>query len=262
MVFAFVVACLVGAAPLSSIWFDASDLQSGTIELAESGKYTMWVWDARDADLSLPILTIGSNESAPPKARRNDDEYLWRKLGTVVLESGEHVISISDTVARVVFTLNPEYSPETVARDLFVLDRPEASGDRRAQTARHTDTIFTFPEYTSVDEWEATADVIRRRILLSSGLWPLPEKTPLNAQVFGRVQHEDYSVEKVHYQAWPGYYVTGNLYRPVGDGPFPAVYSPHGHWEEGRLVNTDVNSIPGRSITLARMGAVVFVARF
>ena len=33
-------------------------------------------------------------------------------------------------------------------------------------------------------------------LLLSSGLWPLPERTPLNAVIGGRIEHEDYSVEK------------------------------------------------------------------
>jgi hypothetical protein len=31
---------------------------------------------------------------------------------------------------------------------------------------------------------------------VSAGLWPLPEKGPLNAHVFGRIERGDYSVEK------------------------------------------------------------------
>ena len=52
--------------------------------------------------------------------------------------------------------------------------------------------------------------------------------------------------------------MTGNLYRPIGDGPFPAVLSPHGHWTYGRLENTALTSGPGRAIGLARLGFVVF----
>ena len=51
---------------------------------------------------------------------------------------------------------------------------------------------------------------------MSAGLWPMPEKAPLNAQVFGRIERGDYSVEKVYFESHPGFYVTGNLYRPVG----------------------------------------------
>ena len=62
----------------------------------------------------------------------------------------------------------------------------------------------------------------------------------------------------MHFESLPGFFVTGNLYRPVGDGPFPAILSPHGHWAYGRLENTATASVPGRAINLARQGFVVF----
>jgi len=123
---------------------------------------------------------------------------------------------------------------------------------------RHTDTVYTMPEFESVAAWEDYAEDLRKRILISSGLYPLPERTPLNAKISGRVQLDDYSVEKVRIEAWPGFYVTGNLYRPVGDGPFPGVLMPHGHWAEGRLEDGERGSVPARAITFARMGAVAF----
>jgi hypothetical protein len=86
----------------------------------------------------------------------------------------------------------------------------------------------------------------------------MPEKTALNAHVFGERQRDDYSVAKVYFESLPGFFVTGNLYRPTGAGPFPAILSPHGHWTYGRLENTDVASGPARAINLARQGFVVF----
>ena len=57
----------------------------------------------------------------------------------------------------------------------------------------------------------------------------------------------------------PGFYLGGNLYRPLGrTGPFPGIVSPHGHWAYGRLENSNVASVPGRCINLARQGYVVF----
>jgi dienelactone hydrolase len=86
----------------------------------------------------------------------------------------------------------------------------------------------------------------------------MPDRTPLQAQVFGQITRPDYSVSKVYFESLPGFFVTGNLYRPIGDGPFPAILSPHGHWAYGRLENSATASVPGRAINLARQGFVVF----
>ena len=131
--------------------------------------------------------------------------------------------------------------------------------DRRAVEVRTLDTPYTFTPYADKDAWLARARFLREQVLVSAGLWPMPEKGPLNAHVFGRIERGDYSVEKVYFESHPGFYVTGNLYRPVGKtGPFPGVLSPHGHWAYGRLENGADGSIPARCISLARQGYVVF----
>jgi len=123
---------------------------------------------------------------------------------------------------------------------------------------RTLDDTFAAPQFTSVDEWNRRAAHIKELILESAGLMPMPDRTPLNAQVFGDVKHDDYVVSKVYFESLPGFFVTGNLYRPAGTGPFPAILSPHGHWAYGRLENSVVASVPGRAINLARQGFVVF----
>jgi hypothetical protein len=123
----------------------------------------------------------------------------------------------------------------------------------------HTlDDRFTVAGYPSLQVWQQRAHYLREHILASAGLLPMPEKTPLNAVVFEPQQRRDYSVFKVYFESLPGFFVTGNLYKPAGSGPFPAVLSPHGHWAYGRLENTSLASVPGRAINLARMGFVVF----
>ncbi len=117
---------------------------------------------------------------------------------------------------------------------------------------------FPAPAFTSRAGWEQRAAFLREHILASAGLLPMPEKTPLNPVVFGERQHDGYSVAKVYFESLPGFFVTGNLYRPAGNGPFPAVLSPHGHWTYGRLENSPLVSGPGRAINLARQGIVVF----
>ena len=123
---------------------------------------------------------------------------------------------------------------------------------------RTLDDHFAPPAVTSKAAWDARAGWLREHVLASAGLLPLPEKTPLGPEIFAEIVHDDYRVAKVYFESLPGFFVTGNLYRPIGAGPFPAILSPHGHWAYGRLENTDINSVPGRAINLARQGFVVF----
>jgi hypothetical protein len=123
---------------------------------------------------------------------------------------------------------------------------------------RTLDDRFPAPRYASREAWSVRAEHLRTHILASAGLVPMPDKTALNPVVFGDVTRDDYIVSKVYFESLPGFFVTGNLYRPKGDGPFPAVLSPHGHWTYGRLENTATASGPARAIGLARQGFVVF----
>src|SRR5437667_8691684 len=132
--------------------------------------------------------------------------------------------------------------------------------DQRANAVKDLNTSREFPEIHSRSEWEARAKEIRQQILVSCGLWPLPEKTPLDAHISGRIEREGYSVEKVYFQTYPGFYLGGNLYRPLGKGPgpFPAILNPHGHWSNGRMADTAEGSIAARCINFAKQGMIAF----
>lgn len=123
---------------------------------------------------------------------------------------------------------------------------------------RTLDDPFAPPTAASAAEWAARAAALREHVLASAGLLPLPARSPLNARVFDEKAQSGYRVAKVHFESLPGFFVTGNLYRPEGAGPFPAVLSTHGHWTYGRLEHNDLMSGPGRAINLARQGFVVF----
>lgn len=125
---------------------------------------------------------------------------------------------------------------------------------------RDLDTPREFPVIASRAAWETRAQQIREQVLVSCGLWPLPEKVPLDPHVFGKVQRDGYTVEKVYLRSLPGFYLAGNLYRPSGRGrgPFPGILNPHGHWAEGRLTDTADGSVPARCINFARQGMVAF----
>jgi dienelactone hydrolase len=109
--------------------------------------------------------------------------------------------------------------------------------------------------------WEGVATTVRREILAGAGLNPLPQRSPLNPIVHSRRVHGDYTVENVAIETLPGFFATGNLYRPRdGHGPFPAILCPHGHVTDGagKLNGRIHPDTQKRCAVLARMGAVVF----
>lgn len=112
--------------------------------------------------------------------------------------------------------------------------------------------------YETRGEWQDRAARIRRQILTGANLWPLPQKTPLNSVIHNKRKYEGYSVEAAAFEAVPGFFVYGNLYRPTGrTGSFPGILCPHGHarGRDGGRLRADQQH---RCATLARMGAVVF----
>jgi dienelactone hydrolase len=224
-------------------------------DVSADGDYTVWIWAAEKTG---GAVSLDGKELSAPAAEKPGDGYEWFKAGRVKLKKGGVTVKLADNTAGVMMATNPDCNPSAAARLMHVYDEPRAIRDDRETAIRDTDTVFAMPEYRTCEEWEAYAASLRRRVLISCGLLPMPEKTPLNAVVSGRVDHDDYSVEKVRFEARPGFLVTGNLYKPKGAGPFPGIVSPHGHWEAGRLANEERGSVPGRCITLARMGAVVF----
>ncbi|HOX37432.1 MAG TPA: acetylxylan esterase [Candidatus Brocadiia bacterium] len=131
--------------------------------------------------------------------------------------------------------------------------------DARAAEKRDTNWPVKMPKYSSKEEWLARRAFLRDQILMSAGLLPMPEKCPLNAEVFGKIERQGYTIEKVHFESHPGFLATGNLYRPTGKkGPFPGLLCPHGHWGAGRFGHEENGSVPGRCINFARQGYVVF----
>jgi dienelactone hydrolase len=133
--------------------------------------------------------------------------------------------------------------------------------DARNIDSPNTDTHFKARTFQTLAEWEAHKAHLRGQILSAAGLMPLLPKNDLHPQVFGKIENRDYSIEKVLLETLPGYYLGGNLYRPLRAAPpegFPAILSPHGHWDYGRLEHTTTASVPARCINLARQGYVVF----
>ncbi len=158
------------------------------------------------------------------------------------------------------------------------LPQGQLPDDIRLQPPKDLDGYFPFTPAKSPVEWAKRAGRVRQQILVSLGLWPMPTKTPLTPVIHGRIERDDYTVEKVYFESIPGFFVTGNLYRPKNkSGRLPGVLCPHGHWNEGRFMDQGVEVVrkeiaqdaerfeeggrsvlQARCVQLARMGCVVF----
>lgn len=133
------------------------------------------------------------------------------------------------------------------------------ANDARNTEIVTTDTHLPLPKFTNLKAWEGRKAFLRNQILVAAGLSPMPAKTPLHAQIFGKLAGAGYTVEKVLIETLPGFYLGGNLYRPRnGQTKHPGILNPQGHWPYGRLQNDAVYSGPSLGISLARQGYVVF----
>ncbi len=150
--------------------------------------------------------------------------------------------------------------------------------DARLQPPKDLNGFFPFHVPDNLKQWEQRADSLRKRVLVANGLWPMPEKTPLNAVIHGKTTRPGITIEKVYFESMPGFYVTGLLFRPENPGSekLPAVLCPHGHG--GRLMDSGPKGIKkylvtgaerfeesgrmpkiARCVQLARMGCVTFL---
>ena len=159
-----------------------------------------------------------------------------------------------------------------------VLDAGQQPDDVRLNAPKDLNGYFPFEVPDSPAAWEARRTQLQQRVLVSTGLWPIPKKTPLNPVIHGKVERDGFTMEKVYFESLPGHFVTGMLFRPAvtPDALGPGVLSPHGHG--GRLQKASEEKIKkqiangeeflpqsgrmpkiARCAQLAKMGCVTFI---
>ena len=164
------------------------------------------------------------------------------------------------------------------ARPPRVLPPGEIPADTRLGPLRGERGDFSLIPVQSREKWKQRAEYVRKVMRVTLGLWPMPTRLPLNSVIHGLIDQGDYTIEKVYFESIPGFYVSGNLYRPKGKaGRRPAVLSPHGHFPGGRFQDEGLDTVrrkiakgaerfedggrsfmQSRCVQLARMGCVVF----
>ncbi len=238
------------------------------IEDLEAGEYRVWVWSL-DKE-SLTVVVDGERLAYETSAEAGE-KYSWKLLGSVQVEERDSVplgvytdfekqFLEDKVVGWLALAEDEHWNPE----EFFHLTRlfehsDETVQDPRVTKPRTLDDFHYIPEYDKLWRWYERKQELRNHMLVSLGAYPEPERTPLNINRFSKIEGDDYVIEKIHFESFPGFYVTGNLFIPKeGDGPFPAVLCPHGHWGNGRFEHSDTNKITGRGVHFAKQGYVAF----
>ncbi len=109
----------------------------------------------------------------------------------------------------------------------------------------------------NLSDWNIRSTKIIEQVKTGMNLNRVPKKSSSRATIHSKQEMDGYTVENVFFESIPGFYVTGNLYRPKKQATsYAGILCPHGHDnnKEGRFrEQTQI-----RCATLARMGAIVF----
>ncbi|MCD6050863.1 MAG: acetylxylan esterase [Verrucomicrobia bacterium] len=115
-----------------------------------------------------------------------------------------------------------------------LLPAAELPGDKalaeyfRKETARIS--AQNFANIKTLEDWQRERVIAKQQLQEMLGLSPMPEKTDLKVNITGRVEHDQFFVENLHYQSMPGLYVTANLYVPKNlTKKVPAILYVCGH---------------------------------
>ncbi|MBO5042491.1 MAG: acetylxylan esterase [Clostridia bacterium] len=137
---------------------------------------------------------------------------------------------------------------------------PHPPFDLRLTADRHTDTHFPMPRFDSREAVDARREELQFNLRMAAGLYPWPEKTPLNTRRELVGEYDGYTIYKIMFESYPGLWSTGNLYlpRPL-TGKCPAILNVIGHWEQQRLTRMDTGDYPQQIANFARMGFVCLV---
>ncbi|MBA4167264.1 MAG: acetylxylan esterase [Chitinophagaceae bacterium] len=131
-----------------------------------------------------------------------------------------------------------------------------------AEGKLHLDSLLTL--YPDSAAFNARKKELQSCFLKTMGIDLSKNRTVPRAIIRPKRVMKGYTVENVAFESFPGYYVTGSLYRPLhAKGKYPAIVCPHGHFPERRAVdNLDKQGryrpdMQIRCAVLATMGAVV-----
>jgi hypothetical protein len=216
------------------------------------GDYRVYIRTSTSPSTNAGLRIVVQGKTLIPPMQAKVSKYGWVRVATVSLPPGVAEIRVEPPTPG-----NP--TNDNFGAVAFASTRLD---DRVGRTIeffdwlRHELTRLEAPRPAPHDAVEARArqDAFRRELMQVLGLDPLPERTPLNPQVLGRIDKGDYVIEKIAFESRPRHVVAALLYLPKDTStPVPAVISAIGHWSYGKSSKAPQL----RGISLAKHGYAV-----
>ena len=232
----------------------------------EPGTYAVWARGYRSSGTPREFsISVDGQRLAPTHAAvasPQDDGFYWEEAGSLPISSRATVIEVCvhdegtsyEVADAILFTRDLDCDPSTYDQDLRILDPVFARDMMRqevlSRAAAYRDAVS---EPTTLGAWTdrraAVLDQIHRA--LGFDQWPdLSNRSPLNVMTHGARVMDGYSIVRMSFESQPGLVVPANLYLPDGEGPFPVIVHPVGHWGGSKAAEP----VSVRMQTLARFG--------
>jgi len=218
----------------------------------EGGEYAVYarVYTSPHTPADLRIF-IGEKRLVVPMQAKVC-KFGWVRVASVVLDRGPAVIRVESPTPSAA----SNHSFAALAFCSTPMDDRVGRIVELTEWLRHELIRLEAPKPApkTAEEARALQRELRETILDKIGLNPLPPRTPLNAAVKGRIEKEDYVIEKVAYESRPNHVVPALLYLPKDRSkPVPAIISAIGHWSYGKSSKAPQL----RGISLAKHGYAV-----
>ena len=215
-----------------------------TVDIAEPDEYTVFVrgYTSGNSRRAMQVEVNGKKLAVTQKGKER--RWCWEKAGAVTLPKGKVQVVIHDAADGfesadcVLLTNERDDDPAAQEANWFVFGGklPDSANALRYNIDRCLEYCEKHADPKSKEEWETRRGEVKAAFNKALGFDPAPEKTPLNPQITGRADREDYTIENLLFESMPGFYVTANVYKPKGiKGKLPAVVVTMGHaMEDGK----------------------------
>jgi cephalosporin-C deacetylase-like acetyl esterase len=255
-----------------------------------TAKYDLTVYyvEGRSADSEVNVfingnnigsITYGSSHSFQEKTFKDINIQKWSKITLefvgkenskcrveklILTPVGVFDGEVSDLKKPATLKIFESYHDKQRGRRIFFdfvksrIDSANAERDRKLnliKNSRDEQQIGSRWQEAGIEKWKTSQNEIRKNLHRYFG--PFPEKTPLNAKITGKLEYENYAIEKVIFESQPGFFVTANLYVPKGrEFPVPGVVFPLGHSDAGK--SRDAYHMSGLGMVLKGYVVLVF----